>query len=72
MQSRISKDGREKVLIKWQDLPHHEDSWELADEVQTVFPQFDLEDKVHLEGEGIDRGGNRWGKVYVRKYPRKS
>ena len=50
MQSKISEDGRKEILIKWQDLPHHEDNWELVDEMQTVFPQLDLEDKVHLEG----------------------
>ena len=52
MQSRILEDGRKEVLIKWQDLPHHEDSWELADEMQTVFPQLDLENKVRHEGRG--------------------
>jgi len=33
MQSITSEDDRKEVLIKWQDLPHHEDSWELADEM---------------------------------------
>jgi len=37
---------------RWQDLPHHEDTWELADEMQTVFPQLDLENKVHHEERG--------------------
>jgi len=52
MQSITSKDDIKEVLIKWQDLPHHEDTWELADEMQTIFPQLDLENKVRHEGRG--------------------
>ena len=70
MQSRTTERGAREVLIKWQELelPHHENSWESATEIQSAFPEFDLEDKVNLEGGGIDR----WGKVYSRRYPRKA
>lgn len=42
IQSRINEEGTKEVLIKWQELPNHENSWELTFELQTAFPEFDL------------------------------
>jgi len=50
---RRNNEDQLQILIKWRDLPEFENSWELASEIQQVFPSFHLEDKVLLEGEGI-------------------
>ena len=50
---RRNNEDQLQILLKWQDLPEFENSWELASEIQQVFPSFHLEDKVLLEGEGI-------------------
>ena len=39
-----------EVLIKWQALPDFENSWEIAADIQQLFPSFHLEDKVDFEG----------------------
>jgi len=48
-----------EVLLKWQQLPPCENSWELACacEIQHLFPQFHLEDEIPLQRESIDRRG---------------
>ena len=43
-----------EVLIKWKDLPDCENTWEDYETINTEFPQFHLEDKVKLVGEGND------------------
>jgi len=43
------------VLVKWQDLPAFETSWESARDINTNFPHFHLEDKVNVYGGSIDR-----------------
>lgn len=45
--------GNLQVLIKWANLPEHENSWEYYTILNEVFPDFHLEDKVKLMG-GID------------------
>jgi len=47
--------GDVEVLLKWQQLPPCENNWELASEIQQVFPQFHLEDNIPLERKSIDR-----------------
>ena len=38
-----------QLLIHWTSLTPAEATWEFADELTLRFPQFDLEDKVHLK-----------------------
>lgn len=49
-----SESGHKEVLIKWQGLPSHECTWEWESAITRRFPHFNLEDKVNLEGDGID------------------
>ena len=35
-----------EVLIKWQDMPKFQSSWEHAEDIELSFPDFHLEDKV--------------------------
>ena len=44
-----------EVLIKWQDLPDFEATWEPFAEIVARFPTFHLEDKVKDIGRGNDR-----------------
>ncbi|CAM8895695.1 unnamed protein product [Rhodiola kirilowii] len=50
---RDRPDGRE-VLIKWTRLPEHETTWEPMMDINEMFPDFDLEDKVVSWGAGPD------------------
>ena len=52
-----NKEGGWDVLIKWQGLPRNEATWEKY-EIQQLFPEFHLEDKVNLEKECNDRPFN--------------
>ncbi|CAJ2675282.1 unnamed protein product [Trifolium pratense] len=45
---------REQVLIQWKGAPPDEASWEDVDIITACYPNFHLEDKVILEGEGSD------------------
>lgn len=48
---RTLLNGTREVLIKWADLPDHDNSWEPYDAIQQQFPAFHLEDKVaHMGG----------------------
>ena len=47
---RESHNGQVEVLVKWQQLPSCNNTWELAADVQDTFPHFPLEDKVVLLG----------------------
>jgi hypothetical protein len=42
-----------QVLIQWQDLPLTDATWELYDNINSLFPDFHLEDNVSLVGAGI-------------------
>ncbi|XP_078443745.1 uncharacterized protein LOC144713125 [Wolffia australiana] len=54
-----------EILVKWANLPAHEASWEHVHRFRKSFPDFQLEDKLALEGEGID-------KFYAKKYKRRN
>lgn len=42
--------GEEQVLVKWDSLPDHENTWEDYKSMDAAFPEFHLEDKVKLIG----------------------
>ena len=42
----------QQYLIKWDGLDEDQATWEDITAVQRVFPEFNLEDKVSLKGEG--------------------
>lgn len=50
-----------EVLIQWQNLPPFEATWELADLIQAMFPEFHLRDMVVFEPGGINMPGDRVG-----------
>ena len=52
-----------EVLIQWRGLPQHESMWMKIQQVRHQFPSFQLEGKLNLDEEGIDRP---W-RVYTRK-----
>lgn len=58
-------DGAVQVLIKWVNLPEHENTWEDSKVIDRVFLDFYLEDKVQLVGGGIVRPSFKH--VYHRK-----
>lgn len=73
---RLDKQVNPKILVKWQNIPSCENSWELLEKFQEKFPDFHLEDKVLFEGGRVDEDfepkllkPNRpeINKVYVRK-----
>ena len=66
---RINEAGQEEVLMKWANLSEFENSWELKSNIQREFLDFHLEDKVDLQGGGID-SDPRFGKVYSRQKKR--
>ena len=57
-----------EVLIKWQNLPDFEASWEPANLIASQFPDFHLEDKVSFAPRGIDRPPIRF--TYARRKKR--
>lgn len=61
-----------EVLIHWENLPDHEDSWESFDRIKVAFLDFHLEDKVSLWAGGIDRPpGPPIRFTYARRKPRR-
>lgn len=52
------------ALVQWEGLSPDETSWENWDELKSLF---DLEDKVHVEGDGIDTIGNIRPKRMTRR-----
>ncbi|XP_044500293.1 uncharacterized protein LOC123221524 [Mangifera indica] len=62
---RYSQQGDLELLIKWHNLPDHENSWELYKNLIQTFPHLYLEDKVPLDGRGNVRA-----RVYVKKMRR--
>ncbi|OIV89427.1 hypothetical protein TanjilG_21902 [Lupinus angustifolius] len=52
---RVGQNGDVEVLVQWEGLPECENSWESVAQMQEVFPQFALEDKLSLLEGGIDR-----------------
>ncbi|CAM8999726.1 unnamed protein product [Rhodiola kirilowii] len=51
---RTLKEWRTQLLIKWKDLLEADATWEFEDELLIEFPDLNLEDKVALDGGGID------------------
>ena len=49
------KSGNWEVLISWEGPLKHEATWERYEELQRLYPDFHIEDKVNLEGESNDR-----------------
>lgn len=44
-----------QVLIHWKGRTAEEAMWEDEIMIRSQFPSFDLEDKVNIEGGGVDR-----------------
>jgi hypothetical protein len=53
-----------ELLIQWQGMPATEASWEVTEEFQKIYPQFQLEDELLLK-EGRDV---MWGSTYQRRH----
>ncbi|KAL6513678.1 hypothetical protein OROHE_019538 [Orobanche hederae] len=54
-----------EVQIRWKDLPEYEATWEPYDMINWQFPEFNLEDKVHVwEGSNDTNHQGRFGQVY--------
>lgn len=66
LETRYDNKGALEVLLQWEGLPLHECSWLLADDVESLYPEFELEDKLRLFGPGIVMPR----RVYVRKNKR--
>lgn len=64
---RKDNSGKLQLLVKWKDLPDHENTWEDAETIKTQFPQFHLEGKLLLAEGGNVGPPNIWGRVYSRK-----
>lgn len=58
---RIKRGGRFRweVLIEWEELPLTDATWEGVEEMRGRFPDFVLEDKDRLEGNGNDAEESR-------------
>lgn len=54
MKWNVDKD-KEEWLVKWEDRPFCDATWEEAKMIQREFPRFHLEDKVTLQLGGIVR-----------------
>ncbi|KAA0064012.1 putative mitochondrial protein [Cucumis melo var. makuwa] len=46
-----NKAGSREVLLCWKGLPRHEVTWESYEDMERLYLEFHLEDKVNLEGE---------------------
>ncbi|XP_072064498.1 uncharacterized protein [Arachis hypogaea] len=56
-----NKRWHEEVLIKWQALPVEDATWEVYEDMKQMHPNFDLEGKVNLNRETIDRRTEKRG-----------
>ena len=55
LQTRVNaKSGQEEVLVKWKGLPEFDWTWENKMRMQGRFSNFNLENKVNFNGQGID------------------
>jgi hypothetical protein len=55
-QARLAR-GVPQVLVHWQGEPTESASWEDLDEFHSKYPDFQLEDELHLEGGEMSCGG---------------
>jgi len=65
--SRFMTDGTWEVLVKWDNLPDCENTWERYSELPNQFPKFPLEDKVKLLGGKDVRPNIKCDKTYNRR-----
>lgn len=58
---QIKRGGRWRweVMIEWETLPIEEATWEILDIMKERYPEFGLEDKAALEGDGNDTNEGR-------------
>ncbi|XP_010550289.1 PREDICTED: uncharacterized protein LOC104821184 [Tarenaya hassleriana] len=56
-----------EVLIEWEGLSKHDATWEIGELFNAQFPTFKLEDKLRLQGGGVDKPF----RAYVRRRSRK-
>ena len=64
-QRRVCRNGEwiSEVLVQWQALPKEEASWELAADMQQLYPCLGLEGKANFEGVSTDTNRNKKGAV---------
>lgn len=46
--------GQQEVLIKWKDLPSFDCTWEKKEQMEKLYPELDLEDKVSFNESSND------------------
>jgi hypothetical protein len=66
---RLSKLGKEELLIEWEGLPSSEASWVDKDEFQLQFQEVNLEDKICLDEVGNVTRTNFEAKVLEENGP---
>jgi hypothetical protein len=59
--------GHAQILVQWKDQPSSAVSWEDVDQFQQGYPDFQLEDKLYIEG----RSDVMWGRTYGRRQRQK-
>ena len=66
IKKRKMTDGSVEVLVKWQNLPESDNTWEPWDMMKEQFSSFNLEDKVLPDAGG--NVGNGAGRItYARR-----
>lgn len=51
-QGNNEKGQQMEALLKWKDRPKFDSTWEEFENIQGLFPEVDLEDKISLLGRG--------------------
>ena len=54
LEVRFNEAGSREFLVQWMHRSDSESSWMLSKEFVRLFPEFKLEDKLHLDGGSID------------------
>lgn len=52
VETKYDAQGQLEILLQWKGLPSHESSWMLASEVDKLYEDFELEDKLRVIGGG--------------------
>jgi hypothetical protein len=63
VKARLAR-GVRQVLVQWKGASPASSTWEDIDRFRTLYPQFQLEDELPLEGGGRDV---MCGRVYTRR-----